>query len=146
MFEALFYFTGALSVALLILLLGRHEKLGEAISQVEAFKTQNAELREQLKKEAEHANVLLKHLREYYDERVERNEQEVEKAGAVVHVYEQKLGAIIEEMKEANAGTAEFLAELKRQEEGPWDEASGARLLAFFRKPKGPAAPRNDKT
>lgn len=146
MFEALFYFTGALSIAALTILLTRHESLGALKSEIEAFKAQNAELRKQLKKEAEHANVLLNNLREYYDQCVDRNEQEVEKAGAVVHVLEQRLGAIIAEMKEANAGTAEFLAEIKRQDEGPWDEASGERLLAFFRKPKDPTVSRGDKT
>ena len=91
MFESLFYITGALSVALLILLLGRHEKLGEAVSQVDALKREGADLRQQLKKEAEDFNHLLNHLRAYYDDREERKKEIVPKGDGGrdlgIHVY-----------------------------------------------------------
>lgn len=107
MFEALFYFTGALSVAALAILLTRHESLGGLKSEIEALKANNAELRQKLKKEAEDSNHLLRRLSDQYHEAVEREQKKVEEAQLVHKEFKLELLQALqdsEKRREAAAG------------------------------------------
>lgn len=87
MFEPLFYITSALSIALLGILLTRHETAGNLYSQIEALKRDSAELRQKLKEEFEQNKITLGRLRDYYNEQVEREKKNIDGFHAERHAF-----------------------------------------------------------
>lgn len=70
---------GALAVGLVIALFDAYKDLKRIEGQLEPLRTENVNLRAALKEEAEQNKVTLNRLREYYDEQVKREKQQIER-------------------------------------------------------------------